>query len=71
MTDDGTGFTTGASTDGFGLLGMRERVALLDGHLEIDSGPGAGTSLNVTLPVLRRPAEAVNRLQRLSARSAP
>ena len=39
-----------------GLHGMRERVALLEGHITIDSKPGAGTSISVVIPI--REAEA-------------
>ena len=53
MTDDGAGFESETAGDGFGLLGMRERVALLAGHLEITSRPGAGTTVAVELPVQR------------------
>ena len=35
-----------------GLLGMRERVELLDGTLAIDASPGAGTTLIVELPLV-------------------
>lgn len=36
---------------GFGLNGMRDRVALVGGELEISDAPGAGTTLVVTIPV--------------------
>ena len=46
IEDDGRGFDPGAlGDDGLGFLGMRERVALLDGRLTIESSPGAGTTL--------------------------
>ncbi len=46
IEDDGRGFDPGAlGADGLGFLGMRERVALLDGRLTIESSPGAGTTL--------------------------
>ncbi|HVK26276.1 MAG TPA: sensor histidine kinase [Actinokineospora sp.] len=48
VADDGRGFTRGR--EGFGLVGMRERVALAGGRLDIDSAPGAGTRLTVTIP---------------------
>jgi signal transduction histidine kinase len=57
VTDDGAGFQTDAASEGFGLIGMRERVALLGGELNFDSQPGAGTSVAARVPVQRRPAE--------------
>ena len=46
IEDDGRGFSPDEPTDdGHGLLGIRERVALLDGRLSIESSPGAGTTL--------------------------
>ncbi|WP_030614083.1 sensor histidine kinase [Streptomyces fulvoviolaceus] len=50
VADDGRGFTPDVSTAGFGLLGMRERVQLVAGSVDIDSSPGAGTRLTVTVP---------------------
>ena len=55
IRDDGTGFDPATRTEGFGVLGMRERVALLHGTLEIESAPGHGTTVRSTLPVQRRP----------------
>jgi signal transduction histidine kinase len=50
--DDGKGFDpTNVREGGLGLLGMQERVALLGGRLTIDSSEGAGTMLNVEVPV--------------------
>jgi signal transduction histidine kinase len=46
IEDDGSGFDPRAAPkDGVGLLGMRERLALIDGRLEIESRPGAGTTV--------------------------
>jgi signal transduction histidine kinase len=50
VRDDGRGFNPQAHTDGFGLLGMRERVELLHGTLEITSTPDKGTTINATFP---------------------
>ncbi|WAZ19845.1 sensor histidine kinase [Streptomyces cinnabarinus] len=50
VADDGCGFAPDGATGGFGLLGMRERVQLVAGSVLIDSGPGAGTRLTVTVP---------------------
>jgi signal transduction histidine kinase len=36
---------------GLGLPGMRERVGLVDGRLEVDSAPGEGTCITVELPI--------------------
>ena len=55
IRDDGRGFDPATNREGFGLLDMRERVDLLAGALTIDSAPGRGTTVNVSLPALRRP----------------
>ncbi|HWZ92996.1 MAG TPA: ATP-binding protein, partial [Polyangiaceae bacterium] len=54
VRDDGNGFDHDAQSDGFGLLGIRERTELLDGELQVNSTPGKGTTLSVRLPVRRR-----------------
>ena len=51
VEDDGRGFDTERNSVGIGLLGMRERLALLDGSIEIESRPGAGTSLVGEVPL--------------------
>jgi signal transduction histidine kinase len=49
VRDDGVG---GADpSTGSGLRGLRDRVDALDGHLELESPPGGGTTLTVELPV--------------------
>jgi signal transduction histidine kinase len=50
VEDDGSGFDSGRIR-GLGLLGMEERVKQLGGHIEIQSQPGKGTALRVTLPI--------------------
>lgn len=57
--DDGNGFDATTGTDGFGLLGMRERVELLHGSLQVRSSPGKGTTLTASLPAQRRVELAV------------
>ncbi len=57
VRDDGQGFDPDAQTRGFGLLGIRERVELLDGTLSISSSPGSGTTVQASFPVLRLLAE--------------
>lgn len=54
VRDDGEGFDPEmAQSSGFGVQGMRERVQLLDGSLQIESAPGAGTTVRATLPARR------------------
>jgi len=54
VTDNGLGFGVSAATEGgnqgIGLIGMRERVARLGGTLTVNSSPGGGTALLVTIP---------------------
>ena len=57
VSDDGAGFDPAAATAGFGLLGMRERVELLGGTIEIESAPASGTTVNVSIPAQRRDAD--------------
>ena len=56
VEDDGVGFEPASretATEGFGLLGMRERASLVGAALEIESSPGNGTAVFVrmTTPV--------------------
>ena len=51
VRDDGVGFDPAGSSYGSGLQGIADRLAALDGELEISSGPGDGTTLAGTLPV--------------------
>jgi signal transduction histidine kinase len=51
IADDGVGVDTKVPTQGLGLIGMRERVAALAGHLEISSTPGSGFQLKAQIPV--------------------
>ena len=55
ISDDGRGFepTAGRSTS-FGLVGMRERVLMLGGTLDLHSEPGEGTTLAVRVPLIQR-----------------
>jgi signal transduction histidine kinase len=55
VADDGAGFDTAQRSEGFGVLGMNERVALAEGTLKITSEPGEGTTVLATLPVPHRP----------------
>ncbi len=52
ITDDGCGFEPAeVSSLSFGLVGMRERVLMLGGRLELSSQLGEGTALTVTVPL--------------------
>ena len=51
IEDDGQGFDPGSPDGGHGLVGMRERIALLGGRLQVESSPGAGTTIAVDVPV--------------------
>jgi signal transduction histidine kinase len=53
VRDDGQGFDPGAGSTGFGLHGIRERVELLGGSLEIGASEGAGTTIAVVMPSRR------------------
>ncbi|MEO9174203.1 MAG: GAF domain-containing sensor histidine kinase [Gaiellales bacterium] len=50
VRDDGIGFEPNARSTGFGLIGMRERAALVSGRLELESSPGGGTTVEVVIP---------------------
>jgi len=63
LEDDGVGFAQaegGGPDQGFGLVGMRERAALVGASLQIDSTPGQGTTILVRLAVPARVREAVD-----------
>ncbi|MCM2330340.1 MAG: PAS domain S-box protein [Pseudomonas sagittaria] len=52
ISDDGVGFDPAQiRTGSFGLVGMRERVAMFGGNLRLDSTPGQGTTLYVRVPL--------------------
>ena len=51
VVDDGGGFDPDASTGGYGLAGMRERVELVGGTLSIASAVGGGTTVRAWLGV--------------------
>jgi signal transduction histidine kinase len=58
VIDDGVGFDAAATLEGaagrghLGLVGMRERVEILGGTLQLDSAPGRGTRIRIVLPLV-------------------
>jgi signal transduction histidine kinase len=56
IADDGVGFDPAVATTGFGLIGMRERMALAGGSLEVRRGD-PGTVIEARVPLLA-PARA-------------
>lgn len=51
VSDDGHGFSTNEVTSGMGLHSMEERAESLGGSLVVESVPGDGTSIEVTIPL--------------------
>jgi signal transduction histidine kinase len=51
VADDGVGFDPGADTGGYGLVGMRHRLAGVGGTLTVETTPGYGTTLNAAVPL--------------------
>jgi signal transduction histidine kinase len=52
IEDDGAGFDQRAvGEEGVGLLGMQERLSFVGGRLEIESRPGAGTTIVAEVPI--------------------
>jgi signal transduction histidine kinase len=58
IEDNGCGFNSAASSSRLGLAGMRERLSLVGGQLEIESSPNAGTALFARIPLLTERAAA-------------
>lgn len=50
VQDDGQGFVTDTVTNRLGLLGISERVRLVHGEFAVESAPGRGTILRITIP---------------------
>ncbi len=50
--DDGRGFDPRGRGHGFGIAGMRERVELAQGRLEVTSTPGSGTVVRAHIPLV-------------------
>lgn len=56
VSDQGAGFDVAAAayprqTDGFGLFSIRERIAALEGTMNLESSPGHGTKITLMIPI--------------------
>ena len=56
ISDDGRGFDTSALSRpeemaGLGLPGICERAAILGGSTDVESAPGAGTTISIRIPL--------------------
>jgi two-component system sensor histidine kinase UhpB len=49
VSDDGRGFSFDDAEGGLGIAGMRERALLVGGEVEIESRPGTGTTVRLTV----------------------
>jgi signal transduction histidine kinase len=54
IRDDGGGFDPATSASGRGLRGMRERIELLGGQIDVSSEPGGGTEITASVPFPER-----------------
>jgi signal transduction histidine kinase len=53
IEDNGRGFQLESRAGGFGLQGMRERIASLNGEFHLETSPEAGCKIEVSLPLSR------------------
>jgi signal transduction histidine kinase len=51
ITDNGSGFDTVGRSNGHGLLNLRRRLEQLHGRCDLESSPGAGTTVSLQLPL--------------------
>jgi signal transduction histidine kinase len=51
VKDRGTGFDPAQTSDGLGLVSMRERLRLVNGKIKLSSAPGLGTEIEAIAPV--------------------
>ena len=54
IEDDGIGFDPAQQSNGIGITGMRERVYAFAGTISLQSKPGQGTRIEITLPLRRQ-----------------
>jgi signal transduction histidine kinase len=50
VADNGKGFNPATSTPGFGLKGLQERTELAGGNCTVESSPGKGTRITISVP---------------------
>lgn len=50
VRDDGRGFDTRTTSSGTGLQGMADRLDAIGGEVRIESEPGSGTTVTVSVP---------------------
>ncbi len=55
VADNGAGFDPAARADGYGLLGMEQRLSRIRGTLTVESAPGSGTTVNAAVPLAGPP----------------
>lgn len=60
LQDNGCGFDLNISSDGYGLIGIHERAQLMGGEVQLNTAPGAGTRLELRLPLYPHHSEADN-----------
>ncbi|MGH2925276.1 MAG: sensor histidine kinase [Solirubrobacterales bacterium] len=58
VSDDGSGFTFDEAVRGLGIAGMRERALLVGGDVRVESRPGDGTRVGLTVPLDQADTEA-------------
>jgi two-component system sensor histidine kinase UhpB len=51
IADNGVGFDPAQASAGIGLVGMRERVYAANGRIAVETGPAAGTRINIAMPI--------------------
>lgn len=56
FSDDGRGFDPAARSEGYGLVGMRERVDAMGGKIQLRSAIGRGTKVSIRMPLASPPA---------------
>jgi signal transduction histidine kinase len=55
ISDDGIGFDPDRKTGGIGLRNIRNRVGFYNGTVELESAPGKGCTLAISIPVVNSP----------------